>query len=168
MLALLLAAGVHRLKDPQPAKQLPLATLALWFAFAVIVNLAVSRAGFWAWHQWPPPYLFSWPKIAMPWLLVFDLTAGLALTAVVEELMARRLAWHVLAPRFPHPWATLTVSSLLFGLGHWGAGPWNTISATLGGAALFLAYQRTGSLMLVIAAHYTINLIIHARWQGVW
>ncbi len=163
MLALMLAAGVHRLADPRPRQPPRRIALAAWFVFAVAANLVVFDAVDWTRRELPTPYLFTWPRIEIVWLRVLDFAAGLALTAVVEELMARRLAWHMLAPRFSSPWAPLAVSSLLFGLGHWGDGPWNTIGATLGGAALFLAYRRTGSLALVIVAHFLVNLILFAQ-----
>jgi membrane protease YdiL (CAAX protease family) len=163
MLALMLAAGVHRLADPRPERPLRPAVFAAWFVFAVAANLVIFDTVDWTRRELPTPYLFTWPRIEIVWLRALDFTAGLALTAVVEEMMARRLAWHVLAPRFAAPWAPLAVSSLLFGLGHWGDGPWNTIGATLGGAALFLAYRRTGSLTLVIVAHFLANVILFAQ-----
>jgi membrane protease YdiL (CAAX protease family) len=159
MLALMLAAGVHRLADPRPGQPPRPASLAIWFGFAVVANLVIFAAVDWTRREVPAADLFAWPRIENEGLRALDLAAGLALTAIVEELMARRLAWHVLAPRFAARWAPLVVSSLLFGLGHWGNGPWHTIGATLGGAALFAAYRRTGSLALVVAAHFLVNVI---------
>lgn len=169
MLALLLAAGVHRLADPRPRTRPGPVAIALWFVFAVITHLAiiftVNKIG----EKWPLPYLFVWPRVGNSWLMVFDLTLGIALSVTVEEMMARRLAWNVLQPRFAHAWGPLVVSSLLFALGHWGRGPWNMISTTLVGMMLFMVYRRTGSLALVVAAHYVANLIVFAQWYGlVW
>ena len=167
MLALMLAAGVHRMADPRPSAPVRLDTWAFWLAFAVVANLVLMFAAARLEEIVPPPQLFIWPKAKDLWLVSFDLSLGLALTAVVEEMMGRRLAWNVLAPRLAQPWGPLVISSVLFGLGHWGQGPWNIASATLGGAALFAAYRRTGSLALVIVAHYLVNLIVFGKWYGI-
>lgn len=132
MLALMLAAGVQRLPDPQPSAPVRLEALAFWLAFAVVANLVLIHAAGRLEEIAPPPQLFVWPKAKDLWLVSFDLSLGLALTAVVEEMMGRRLAWNVLAPRLAQPWGALVISSVLFGLGHWGQGPWSTASATLG------------------------------------
>ena len=167
MLALLLAAGAQRMADPRPTVPPRPEALAFWLVFAVVANLALFFAAARMERIAPSPHLFDWPKVKDVWLAAIDLTLGLALTAVVEEMMGRRLAWNVLAPRLTQPWGPLVVSSVLFGLGHWGQGPWNTLSATLGGAALFVAYRRTGSLALVVIAHYLVNLIDFGKWYGI-
>jgi membrane protease YdiL (CAAX protease family) len=169
MLALLLVAGVHQLADPRPKVRPRPAVFVLWFVFAVVVHLSVVFIVARLERIWPLPHLFAWPRLGNSWLMAVDLTFGIALSVVVEELMARRLAWNVLQPHFAHTWGPLVVSSLFFSLGHWGRGPWNMMSATLVGATLFIAYRRTGSLALVIAAHYLVNFLVFARWYGlVW
>lgn len=167
MLALLLAAGVHRMADPPPQDAPGVAVFVLGFVFAAAANLVLILAAARLEQIVPPPHLFTWPRLDIPWLVAFDLTLGLALTAAVEELTARRLAWNVLQPRLSWAWGPLVVSSILFGLGHWGRGPWNIASATLGGMALFLVYRRTGSLTLVVAAHYFVDLLVFSEWYGV-
>jgi membrane protease YdiL (CAAX protease family) len=101
--------------------------------------------------------LFEWPHIPWPALHVFDLTAGLLLNAVAEELIYRRIALAAL-PFSAH--GNLAASALLFGLIHWGGGPGAIFAAALTALALGYAYQRTGSLTLVIVAHYLVNLVL--------
>ncbi|MBI4968515.1 MAG: CPBP family intramembrane metalloprotease [Rhodospirillales bacterium] len=101
--------------------------------------------------------LLSWPDITVPILRILDLSLGILLTAIAEELVYRRLAFAVLPGS---PAAILVASSVLFGLIHWGEGYGAIVAATLAGVAFGLAWRRTGSLALVIAAHYLVDLIL--------
>jgi membrane protease YdiL (CAAX protease family) len=116
--------------------------------------VALDPMSEWFPHDWK---LFSWPAIENRWLSALDLTLGLALTAFVEELLYRRLALAVLPGT---SWQRLLLSSLLFGLIHWGQGYGNAIETALVGLAFAFAYQRTGSLALVIFAHYAVDVIL--------
>jgi membrane protease YdiL (CAAX protease family) len=101
--------------------------------------------------------LFEWPPISWPFLRAFDLTAGLLLSAAAEELVYRRLALAVL------PFGSrgnLVASAVLFGLIHWGNGLGIMAATTLSGFFWGFAYQRTGSLALVITAHYIVDFVI--------
>ncbi|MBF0355011.1 MAG: CPBP family intramembrane metalloprotease [Alphaproteobacteria bacterium] len=101
--------------------------------------------------------LIDWPPIENRWFNAFDLSFGLALTALVEELAFRRIALTALPGGF---WQRLILSSLLFGLIHWGQGYGHIAVASLVGLAFGYAYLRTGSLVLVVLAHYAVNLIL--------
>ncbi len=101
--------------------------------------------------------LVDWPPIDSKWLNAFDLSLGLALTAVVEELGFRRIGLLALPGSFVQ---RLWASSLLFGLIHWGQGYGHVAIATLVGLAFGYVYARTGSLVLVILAHYAVDLIL--------
>ena len=101
--------------------------------------------------------LFEWPTITWPSLRAFDLTAGLLLNAAAEEFAYRRLALAVL-PFGPR--GNLIASAVLFGLVHWGNGLGYMMGAMLCGLCWGFAYQRTGSLALVIAAHYVVDFVI--------
>lgn len=169
ILGVLLAAGVHRLGDPpasssaaslSPASPPRGAALIAWIVLAVLAGRVALGLTGWAKATWPTPYPYDWPKIESLGWLVSELTLGQALGVVIEELMARRLAWHVLAPRFAHPLAPLAISSVLFGIGHWGSGPWHVLGATVCGAILFAVYRRTGSLAAAAVVHYLINLAV--------
>jgi membrane protease YdiL (CAAX protease family) len=149
-----------RLPDPKPTKPVGTLDIALWGAFAIVLNILFDKAKAHAEIVMPVAKLFEWPAIDNSLLLTLDATFGLMLTAVVEELIFRRLAWHALAKRLPGETSRLIGASLLFGLIHWGNGPWAVIATGLGGAALWLAYRRTGSLPLAIIAHYIINAIV--------
>lgn len=67
-----------------------------------------------------------------------------------------------LVHRLGTPGATgnLLASSLLFGLIHWGYGPGGIVAAAITGLAFGYTYQRTGSLSLVILAHYLVDVLL--------
>jgi membrane protease YdiL (CAAX protease family) len=159
-LVLLWQLGTTRLADPKPTKAASTLDIALWGAFAIVLNILFDKTKDYAEQVMPMAKLFSWPAIDNGLLLTLDATFGLMLTAIVEELIFRRLAWHALANRLPGETSRIIGASLLFGLIHWGNGPWAIIATGLGGAVLWLAYRRTGSLPLVIIAHYVINAIV--------
>ena len=99
--------------------------------------------------------LFEWPALPSNLYRGLDLTAGLLLNAAAEELAYRRLALAVL-PFGPR--GNLLAAALLFGLIHWGGGPGNVLGATICGLCWGPAYHFTGSLALVIAAHYLVDV----------
>ena len=109
----------------------------------------------------------SIPRIGEPlgdyWqspLLLFDITAGLFIVAISEELVARRIAARVLWPLLGSKWMVIVVSALLFGLVHWGWGWRAVITSTLAGLLLMSLYLFAGRLWPVVVAHYVVNLLL--------
>ncbi len=109
---------------------------------------------------WPDSILYRFPRIESDGLRIFDLTAGLALTAVVEELVFRRLFADILEPHFRSEWAMVAASAVLFGAIHWSAGIGSVICAVLAGVVLMVLMRRSGSLWPPVVAHYLTNLIL--------
>jgi membrane protease YdiL (CAAX protease family) len=93
------------------------------------------------------------------WLIAVDLTAGLALTAVAEELIFRRLFLDVFQKRLAVP-ALYGVSAALFAAIHWSNGLGTIGGAFLTGLMLLWLTRRTGTVLPAIAAHYIINLVL--------
>lgn len=107
--------------------------------------------------------LFKWQVIENQVLNIFDLTVGLAMVAISEEIVSRRLALAVL----PGPiWFRVIASSSLFGLAHWGEGYGQIVETGIIGLALAVAYVWTGSLGLVVAAHYAIDFMSFGLGTG--
>lgn len=96
-------------------------------------------------------------------LLGLDLTVGLALVAVHEEILFRRVARQVLSPFAGDGLVMIALSALIFGVIHWPHGVGDMTSAALFGAAAMLLYKRMGSLMPLIIAHYLVDVIELAR-----
>lgn len=93
------------------------------------------------------------------WLLAFDLTAGLAITAVAEELLFRRLFLDVFRKRLAVP-ALYGASAALFAAIHWSNGLGTMGGALLTGLMLLWLTRRCGTVLPAIAAHYVINLVL--------
>ena len=102
--------------------------------------------------------LFKYPKIASPVLHWTDVTYGLALTAVSEELVFRGVFAGLLGRYFSGEPTLALASALVFALVHWSHGLAAMAVAFLAGLALMALYRRTGSLLPTMAAHYLVNL----------
>jgi|APSaa5957512535_1039671.scaffolds.fasta_scaffold67317_2 uncharacterized protein len=103
--------------------------------------------------------LQTFPGIDQTWLVIFDLTVGLALTAVAEELVFRRLYLDTFAPILPHT-SLYLVSAAIFAAIHWSSGLGTVAGAFVVGLMLLWLTRRTGSLLPAIAAHFAINLVL--------
>jgi membrane protease YdiL (CAAX protease family) len=95
------------------------------------------------------------------WLYLFDLTFGLVLVAVHEELVFRRLARAAFS-RLGDGLAMMATTSVLFGLYHWWTGPLNVLMAATAGMVLMLLYRAVGALWPAILVHYCVDLYVFA------
>ena len=91
----------------------------------------------------------------------------LPLVAGVEELIFRGAVVGALSVGFGlSPWGLAVVSSVLFGLGHTAQGRGGvTVTAGLG-FVLAAAFILTGSLVVVIVAHYLVNALEFVVHEG--
>ena len=93
-------------------------------------------------------------------LLVFDLTAGIYLVALSEEIVGRRIAARVLRGFTSSSTAVVLISALLFGLVHWGSGWFVVAMATIGGILLMILYLYTRRLWPVVTVHCVFDVLI--------
>ncbi|WP_119301970.1 CPBP family intramembrane glutamic endopeptidase [Dongia deserti] len=91
------------------------------------------------------------------WVRRFDLTFGLALVALHEELFFRRFARLVFS-RLGDGIATVAATSLVFALYHWWAGLPNILITGLIGVVLMLLYRAVGVLWPAIVIHYFLDV----------
>ncbi|MCK5546724.1 MAG: CPBP family intramembrane metalloprotease [Rhodospirillaceae bacterium] len=103
--------------------------------------------------------LFSYPKISEHWLKLFDLSIGLALVAVAEEITCRGIFKYVLEKFTKNKILIILISSFVFAAFHWSHGPAAMITAFFTGILLMVLYMRAKSLLPPIFAHYIINLV---------
>jgi len=89
----------------------------------------------------------------------FDLTAGLMVTAVVEELVFRAYLYSFLRRLTDRALHIILISALAFGLIHWSLGFHHVIATSVIGGIYMLLYIRTRSLPALVFAHYTVNFI---------
>ena len=123
----------------------------------IVLLVVVERK---LWNILPDLSLGHYPR-ATGWLHFLDLTFGVALVAVHEELVFRRLA-RLAFSRLGDGRAMIAVTSLLFALFHWWTGPLNMLVAGLAGVVLMLLYRTAGALWPAIVAHYCVDL--YAFW----
>jgi membrane protease YdiL (CAAX protease family) len=98
------------------------------------------------------------PSSVRGWILL--LVVVLPVVAVFEELLFRAaLVGAVTAGYSVSPWLMVGVSSVAFGLGHGAQGTGGMVVASVLGMVLGAAFVLTGSLLVVVIAHYLVNAL---------
>jgi len=146
---LLILVGPLRL---QPSSNFRYIAAALVSAIAIYLSDIVIVAGLnrvgvpLDGQRWPP--IFGW-------LSLLDVTVGLALGAISEELIYRRLFANIIqraAILYP-------VSAIVFASLHANQGIASTATAFVAGLILMALYRWSGRLFVPVLAHYLANLI---------
>ena len=105
------------------------------------------------------------PDSGRGWVIL--LAGVLPLVAGVEELIFRGAVIGALSTGFGFsPWALAVVSSVLFGLGHTAQGRGGVAVTTGLGFVLAAAFILTGSLVVVVVAHYLVNAMEFVVHEG--
>jgi membrane protease YdiL (CAAX protease family) len=98
------------------------------------------------------------PESPGGWLLLFG--GVLPIIAISEELLFRAALIGVPAANFPvSPWLLAAMSSLAFALGHGAQGRVGVVVTGVLGFVLAAGYILSGSLLIVVVAHYVINAL---------
>jgi membrane protease YdiL (CAAX protease family) len=127
-----------------------------------VIILALLAARFLG-ELWPESKLAVLPQVGARYLYWWDLTAGLVLVAISEELVFRKLLWRTLTSRgWSRIWVVLA-SSAVFALAHWSYGIGAAVGAFLVGVLLMLLYRSTGILTPCVLVHYLTNLFLFTR-----
>ena len=103
---------------------------------------------------------FHYPLLKAGLLKSIDLTFGVVLVAVTEELVYRKLALRVISQWSRNPWVIYLASSLIFASLHIPQGLDSVAIAFVAGLFLMHAYRSRGTLLVPIAAHYFVDLYI--------
>ena len=103
---------------------------------------------------------FAPPVIRDRYLLVLDLTLGIMLVAISEELVFRRLVFSLLERFGLGKISVLFFSSALFALVHITSGLDSLIVTFLHGLIFGAAFYSTGRLSVCIALHYIGNFLV--------
>jgi membrane protease YdiL (CAAX protease family) len=95
----------------------------------------------------------------------------LPLIAGFEEFLFRGVLVGALSTGFGlSPWALAVASSAAFALGHGAQGPAGVVVTGTLGFVLAAAFVLTGSLLVVVVAHYLVNaleFLVHEwPWRG--
>lgn len=136
-------------------------TLSLGLILALIVMTILN--------WWISPWIIAWGNNLVPALARFgftypdemirllDLGPGLLLTAVVEEVLFRKVLFLGLMRGQLSRKAAAATSIVLFALCHWSMGIGACLSALLFGVIAQIVFVRGGKLWPVIAAHWIYN-----------
>ncbi len=99
------------------------------------------------------------PAITIPAWDWIDLTLGLLLVGIVEELIFRGFLHTFIRRYTENSFAIVTISSVAFGLIHWSLGMYAVLITSVIGAVFMIAYLKTRSLPAIMLAHFAINFI---------
>lgn len=116
------------------------------FFRALVLKFGIPNAG----ERFPPLY---------GWVAGFDLIVGLALTAVAEELVYRKLMAEVIETYTQKAIVVFLTSAAIFALLHANQGTVSTANAFVAGLILMGLYRWSGSISVAIIAHYFADLI---------
>lgn len=114
-------------------------------------QLAASLPGY--------PPLGGMPAITSPVWNWVDLTVGLLMVGLCEELVFRGFMHTYISRYTENSFAIVVISSGAFGLIHWSLGLHTVIITSIIGAVFMTAYLRARSLPAIMLAHFAVNFI---------
>lgn len=131
--------------------------LVAWFLVAAVLAAICGYEPLWRIAEaLVPDIRLDFPPRTTGSLYFIDLTFGLMLVAIHEEIFFRRVARVVFRPLGDGK-TMVALSSVIFGLFHWWTGLPNMLLAMAVGAFLMLLYRRSGALWPAVLAHYLID-----------
>lgn len=107
----------------------------------------------------PDTRLGGMPPITNALVNQIDLYLGLALVAVVEEVIFRGLYFTLLSRYFPSRIIVFAISASAFGLIHWSLGLSAIAHTAVIGAVFMICIGKTGSVLPTIVAHFFVNYV---------
>ena len=137
-----------------------------WFAFIGTTCWGLFVISIFFPHEWHfeiDTYFHNFPDfpdISDHWLYPFDLTIGILLAAISEELFFRYKLNQFFEKRNMGVWSRAFLTSLLFAGMHYRYGVLGLTDMFLFGAIYFFMFYKSGSIRFSIMAHYFYNLII--------
>lgn len=115
----------------------------------------------WRWLElaFGQPRIASFPVIPHVFLRRFDLTAGIALISLSEELIFRGFFYSVMREHFQRTWVLIGLSAFVFGVIHWSMGLHAVLATAAWGVLPMIATIRTGSIYPAVAAHFVTDAV---------
>jgi membrane protease YdiL (CAAX protease family) len=99
------------------------------------------------------------PAITNPVWNWIDLTFGLFMVGIFEELIFRGYMHTFISRYTKSSFAIVVISAVAFGLIHWSLGLHDVLITSTIGAVFMTAYLRTRSLPALMLAHFAVNFI---------
>ena len=110
------------------------------------------------------PRLGEMPKITSPLWRWIDLTIGLLMVGIFEELVFRGYLYTFITRYTRRPWMIIGVSAMAFGFIHWSGGLHMVMLTAAAGAVFMLLYLQTFSLPAIMLAHFAVDFIDTANF----
>jgi membrane protease YdiL (CAAX protease family) len=99
------------------------------------------------------------PAITNPVWNCIDLTFGLFMVGIFEELIFRGYMYTFISRYTRSSFAIVVISAVAFGLIHWSLGLHDILITSTIGAVFMIAYLRMRSLPAIMLAHFAVNFI---------
>ena len=130
------------------------------FLVVTLVGTVIDQNGYQLTTE-PPGYapLGGMPAITSPVWNSVDLTVGLLVVGIFEELIFRGFMHTFISRYTENSFAIVVISSVAFGLIHWSLGLYVVLITSTIGAVFMIAYLRTRSLPAIMFAHSAIDFI---------
>lgn len=111
--------------------------------------------------NWFPGYprIGDMPEIQSPLWRWIDLTIGLLMVGIFEELVFRGYLYTFITRYTRRPWMIIAVSAIAFGFIHWSGGLHMVMLTAAAGAVFMLLYLQTRSLPAIMLAHFAVDFI---------
>jgi len=130
------------------------------FLIVALVGTVIDQNGYQLIEKLPGySPLGGMPAITSPVWNWVDLTFGLLMVGICEELVFRGFMHTFISRYTENSCAIVLISSVAFGLIHWSLGLHVVIVTSTISAIFMLAFVRTRSLPAIMLAHFTINFI---------
>ena len=130
------------------------------FLIVALVGTVIDQNGYQLIAKLPGyPPLGGMPEITNPVWNWVDLTLGLLMVGIFEELIFRGFMHTFIRRYTENSFAIVVISSVAFGLIHWSLGLHVVVITSTIGAVFMMAYLRTRSQPAIMFAHFAINFI---------
>jgi membrane protease YdiL (CAAX protease family) len=138
----------------------PMVSFIVVFIIATLSGLLIDQNGSMILSGLPGyRALGRMPTIESPMWHWLDLTFGLILVGIFEELIFRGYMHSFLSRFFQNHLIIIGLSAVAFGFIHWSGGLHKIIITGIIGAIFMALYVRTRSLPAIMLAHFAINFI---------
>ncbi len=155
---------VRRRVSPWPEfglAKMPFTQGLAWAALLTVTGILIDQV-LWKYVERVVPatqLISAYPVITNHYVNAFDLTVGIALVAVSEELVFRGYFLTVVKNYVRNPAVLILLSAVVFGLIHWAMGLHAIVTTAIWGVLPMISLMRTGSVLPAIIAHYLTDLV---------
>lgn len=130
------------------------------FLIATLAGTFIDQNGYLLPNIFPGyPPLGRIPAITNPLWRWIDLSIGLLMVGLSEELVFRGYLRTFLSRYTENIFVIIATSALAFGFIHWSGGLHTVLVTSIIGAVFMTIYMRTNSLFAIMLAHFAINFI---------